>query len=216
MQYYNFDPETGEYRGAHQARLDPLESRRQRQDVYLLPAHATFIAPPKAKAAKAALFRNGAWQLVPDLRGVTYWDAGGEHAIGALGESVPAGAATDPRPTVHHVLADGKWVLDLPGLRQATWRRLEEDLHRYIFETRDYPQPTQITLQALYGDPDSTPAMRAAIKQIFDWVKSVLSYYYDRKAKILSADDPEAVGWDFAKACDATAPGHTLADILQL
>ena len=100
--------------------------------------------------------------------------------------------------------------------RAARCQQLESDLHHYIFDVHDYPVPTQITLQALYADPDSSPPARAACKQIFDWVKSVLGYYYGIKAQVLAAGNPDEITWDFAVACDAAAPGLSLAQVMQL
>ncbi len=123
-------------------------------------------------------------------------------------------AASTP-PTPYSVWDEDAqaWVAD----RDAICRRLESDMHHYIFVTHDYPQPTQITLQALYSDPDSTADQRAACKQIFDWIKGVvLKYYYSRKAEILKSSDPESVRWDFGAICDAAAPGITLAQIISL
>jgi len=130
-------------------------------------------------------------------------------------QRIKAQIAASTPPTPYSVWDEGiqEWVVD----RDAIWRRLEFDMHHYIFVTHDYPQPTQITLQALYSDPDSTAAQRAACKQIFDWIKGVvLKYYYSRKAEILKSADPESVRWDFGAKCDAAAPGTTLAQIISL
>ena len=47
MNTYHYDPTTKEYTHSETASLDPLETKRQRQDIYLLPANATFIEPIK-------------------------------------------------------------------------------------------------------------------------------------------------------------------------
>ncbi len=105
----------------------------------------------------------------------------------------------------------------LPIRREGCWRRLEADMHHYIFVTNGYPQPSQITLQAIYADPSSAEAQRAAVRAIFDWVRGcVLAHYYGKKAEILASDIPENVAWNFSAACDSAAPGYTLAQIMQL
>lgn len=109
----------------------------------------------------------------------------------------------------------GKIPIDAVRSRRAT--DLENDLHRYIFRMHGYPVPTQMTLQALYADPDTPEACRAACRSVFGWIKgTVLPYYYERKAAIMAVDDPGTVSWDFAGQCDASAPGVTLAGALAL
>ena len=130
-------------------------------------------------------------------------------------QRIEAQIAVSTPPTPYSVWDESThaWVVD----REAICRRLESDMHHYIFVTHDYPQPTQITLQAMYSDPDGSAAQRAACKQVFDWIKGVvLPYYYARKADILGSADPEAVRWDFAANCDAAAPVTTLAQIISL
>ena len=47
MIIHHYHKATGEYLRSSEARIDPLETKKQGRDVYLLPAHATDIAPPK-------------------------------------------------------------------------------------------------------------------------------------------------------------------------
>lgn len=214
MNVYHFDPITGEYRGREEAHLDPLESRSG-APVYLLPAHATLIKPPDVGKNKIQVWQRNVWNILPDFRGTKFWNAEGEHRIENIGDIIPVNAALTPQPQ-DHVLVRGQWVKDVERVREKIWRRLEADMHQYIFVTHDYPQPTQIMLQAIYSDPDSSEAQRAACKAIFDWVKRyVLHYYYTKKAEIMSAKDPEAMTWDF-NACDQWAPGYSLAKIIQM
>lgn len=59
---HHYNPETGEYLGEGRADESPLEP-----GVFLIPAHATEIAPPKAQAGKVRAFEGGAWvqRLIP-------------------------------------------------------------------------------------------------------------------------------------------------------
>jgi hypothetical protein len=60
-QVYNYNPENGFYTGSEVADPSPLEP-----GVFLLPAHATFDAPPEtADANRIPVFRNGAWTVIP-------------------------------------------------------------------------------------------------------------------------------------------------------
>ena len=58
MKIYNYNPENGYFVGESFADESPLEP-----SVYLIPAHATEIAAPKATKGKVAVFVNHAWEL---------------------------------------------------------------------------------------------------------------------------------------------------------
>ena len=68
MKIYNFDEITKEYIGAEDALLDPLETKKQGKEVYLIPANAVLEEPPAAVEGKAVIYSDG-WQIVPDNRG---------------------------------------------------------------------------------------------------------------------------------------------------
>lgn len=68
MIIYNYDPITTEYTGYSEASLDPQESKVQGKDVYLIPAYATTVKPPKAKTNEVVIYDNG-WQIKADCRG---------------------------------------------------------------------------------------------------------------------------------------------------
>jgi hypothetical protein len=93
---YHYDPTTGELLARSQARLDPIEQKP------LIPAHATTQAPPAPGAQQAAVFVAGAWQVVPDYRGLIYYtEDRQEHRIEELGVEPPAGYLSERplRPT---------------------------------------------------------------------------------------------------------------------
>ncbi|SDF72965.1 hypothetical protein SAMN05216571_101421 [Onishia taeanensis] len=56
---YHYHPYTGEYMGQGEADPSPMEPGE-----YLIPAHATPIAPPEPQAGFRRIFRAGAWALV--------------------------------------------------------------------------------------------------------------------------------------------------------
>ena len=68
MQTYRFDPETKEYLYAEDAFRDPLESKAQGRDVWLLPADSTFTEPPVAEKGHAVRWNGTAWEQVEDHR----------------------------------------------------------------------------------------------------------------------------------------------------
>ena len=73
MQYYSYLEETKEYAGTGTAQTDPLESNKQGENVYLLPANAVFTAPLEAKEGYAVIWNRADWEYVEDHRGVEYW-----------------------------------------------------------------------------------------------------------------------------------------------
>ena len=70
---YKYDELTKEYTGVETAQLDPLESKVQGKEVYLLPANSTFIAPLVVKDGYTQVFKDGVWNYVEDNRGKEYW-----------------------------------------------------------------------------------------------------------------------------------------------
>lgn len=69
MKVYCYEPDTKEYIGAEDALLDPLETIKQRKEVYLIPVNATIKEPFPAKEGYAIIFKNDAWAYTPDNRG---------------------------------------------------------------------------------------------------------------------------------------------------
>lgn len=64
MNIYHYDQITGEYTGVSEAKLDPLELEINKQEIYLLPAFATFDKPPDIEDGKKIIMVRGAWLLV--------------------------------------------------------------------------------------------------------------------------------------------------------
>lgn len=60
MLAYNYDPQTGEYLGAEEAEPNPLEPGE-----FLIPGHATRVAPPATGADEAPFFsaEENAWRV---------------------------------------------------------------------------------------------------------------------------------------------------------
>lgn len=95
MKIYNYHPVTGEYISTSDAEKSPLE-----KNVYLVPAYATDIAAPSVTENQVACFKDGAWALSDDFRGVEYWlEDGSKKTISEIGEVVPEnGSLTEVEP----------------------------------------------------------------------------------------------------------------------
>lgn len=73
MNVYKYNEDTKEYISTETALLDPLETKAQGTNVYLLPANATFIEPTEAQEGYVNVWNGEAWEQVEDHRGVEYW-----------------------------------------------------------------------------------------------------------------------------------------------
>lgn len=94
---YNYHPGTGEFTGTTLADESPREP-----GVFLLPAHATRVAPPIPSDGHVMVFAGGQWGEVLDCRGQTWWDDTGKPVtIGFLGDPIERGlspSAPEPEP----------------------------------------------------------------------------------------------------------------------
>jgi len=109
MNIYHYHPDTYEYLCTSGARIDPLETAKTRETVYMIPAHATTDQPPQTGANQAARrINNDAWEVVDDYRGQEYWDkdTGEKITITALGVTIPDGYPTQAPPSG---IYDPKW-----------------------------------------------------------------------------------------------------------
>jgi hypothetical protein len=61
MKIYHYDRETGIYIGETYASIDPLETEKQGEPIYLCPACATFDTPPQVQEGKYLKRDAGKW-----------------------------------------------------------------------------------------------------------------------------------------------------------
>ncbi|ARU23686.1 hypothetical protein RSSE_c3303 [Ralstonia solanacearum] len=165
---YNYHPETGEFLSAAEADPSPLED-----DVWLIPAHATDIAPPQAdrSAHQIAVFDNE-WVIKPDWRDVPLYStvdgaAVSIRQIGQVPADVSATEVSPPSPA--HSWQKGKWVEDpakkaalLAELKAARTQKIKADCAAAIVAgfnssalgaEHHYPS----------GDPDQRDLLNAAL-----------------------------------------------------
>ena len=109
---YHFNGVTGEFAGTSLARKDPMDPVR-----YLIPANATDV-PVEHIAGKAALYADGAWSHVADMRGDTYWlPDGTEITVDTLDHVKPNNALdAKPLPTAQDARASIAPISPLQGI----------------------------------------------------------------------------------------------------
>lgn len=114
MDVYNYRPDTGEFAGTGKAQLDPLETERQGQDVYLVPKNATTVAPPVEQDGKARVWNGSAWEQVTMYRGVTVYGPNGEEkVVDYFGPLKDGWSVNKPEPTLEKAKMDAREKLAL-------------------------------------------------------------------------------------------------------
>ena len=95
MIFYGYDEKTKEFTGIQNAFIDPLETKKRGENVYLFPRNATYQKPPKTEENQAVIFNGSEWEIVADYRGKTYYIGTEQHEMKELG-NLPKGATFEP------------------------------------------------------------------------------------------------------------------------
>ena len=95
MIFYIYDEKTKEYIGPQNGFIDPLETKKRGENVYLFPRNATYQKPPKTEENQALIFNGDEWEIVADYRGQTYYIGTEQHEMKELGD-LPDGATFEP------------------------------------------------------------------------------------------------------------------------
>ena len=95
MIFYTYDEKTKEYTGTQNDFIDPLETKKRGENVYLFPRNATYQKPPKTEENQALIFNGDEWEIVADYRGKTYYIGTEQHEMKELGD-LPKGATFEP------------------------------------------------------------------------------------------------------------------------
>ena len=95
MIFYTYDEKTKEYTGTQNAFIDPLETKKQGKNVYLVPANATDKKPLETKENQAVIFNGSEWEIIADYRNKTYYIGTEQHEMKELGD-LPKGATFEP------------------------------------------------------------------------------------------------------------------------
>ena len=76
MQAYMYSTTTHEFLEPVPCFPDPIRSQLEGRKVYLLPANATFTAPPAKRTGYTPIWDGSGWVETEDYRGVQYWPKG--------------------------------------------------------------------------------------------------------------------------------------------
>lgn len=152
MNVYKYDTITKEYIRTEQAQLDPLESKKQSKNIYLLPANATFTAPPAEKEGFARVWSGENWQEVEDHRGTEYWLPGEgygtpAHEMKALGPLPEGATTTAPEKTLDELKADKLAEIDAWTAAKITGGFVSNASGEAV--TYDSDKDTQLTMQGI-------------------------------------------------------------------
>ncbi len=130
MLLHQYDSLTGQYVHSFLADPDP-----RNEDRWLEPAATTPVPLPGRERLTWPFFKDGAWILVPDYRGlVLYRQDNGEQTELLVAGIAPeeAGLTTMPRPSDDFHWMDGAWVVNAEAVarkeREKAMREFEERL----------------------------------------------------------------------------------------
>lgn len=111
MQAYMYSITTHEFLESVPCFPDPVRSRMEGREVYLLPANATFTAPPAKRTGYTAIWNGSGWAEIEDYRGVQYWPKGATYNSASIEMKelgpLPDGASlTRPEKTADEITAE--------------------------------------------------------------------------------------------------------------
>ncbi|OPA77247.1 hypothetical protein BFG04_03900 [Campylobacter pinnipediorum subsp. pinnipediorum] len=105
MKVYNYNAITKEFLNESEAELSPLE-----ENVYLIPANATYIKPIKAKSGFAICFNGSEWVYKKDLRDKTFYHTKTQQSIQVDTLDFDDGEYTELEPFDDSFWDGKKWV----------------------------------------------------------------------------------------------------------
>lgn len=111
MQAYMYSATTHEFLEPVPCFPDPVRSRIEGREVYLLPANSTFTEPPVKRTGYTAIWSGSGWSEVEDYRGVRYWPKGATFnsasmEMAELGPLPDGASLTRPEQTADEIAAE--------------------------------------------------------------------------------------------------------------
>ena len=145
MIFYTYDEKTKEYTGTQNAFIDPLETKKQGKNVYLVPANATDKKPLETKENQAVIFNGSEWKIIADYRNKIYYIGTEQHEMKELGD-LPNGATFEP--------VEPEKTLDEKNLEEL--EQQENTLNAQIAELKD-----NLLTATLADDTDQIESIKA-------------------------------------------------------
>lgn len=145
MIFYSYDEKTKEFTGTQNGFIDPLETKKQGKNVYLVPANATEKKPLKAKENQTVIFNGSEWEIIADYRNKTYYIGTEQHEMKELGD-LPKGATFEP--------VEPKKTLDEQTLEEL--QKEQTELNAQIEQLKD-----QLLTATLADDTDQIESIKA-------------------------------------------------------
>lgn len=167
MDIYNYSQDTHEYLDSMPADLDPMATKREGKDVYLVPAYATLKKPPKTGQYKISCFEDNTWIVKDDYRNEYACDPAMNvifiTQIGPLPDNyiriTQKQAETIAKDSLYSIIVDNKLVknpnYDEQKLAQAKEDKLKEALTKandFINNDAAYRFDNQNTIEATDGN----------------------------------------------------------------
>ena len=89
--------------------------------------------------------------------------------------------------------------------------RLNVDVNLYLYA--HYDPGTQSSFNGIYAKRSTPDAIKDKLDTVWDWIATVMEYYYSVKTELMTEEILETVSWDFS-AFDTTKPDVTLAGVI--
>jgi hypothetical protein len=111
MKIYHYHPEYKNLICDDVAEQSPLDE----PGVYLIPAHATSIEPPKFSKGSIPIFLNDSWEIIEDKRGLYYNISTGEESYNDNPLQTPENTTAEKPPEVpsgKKLKWNNEWILE--------------------------------------------------------------------------------------------------------
>lgn len=128
MIFYTYDEKTKEFTGTQNGFIDPLETKKQGKNVYLVPANATDKKPLKTKENQTVIFNGSDWEIIADYRNKIYYIGTKKYEMKELGD-LPKGATfepVEPKKTLDELKSDK--LSDLATKAQAFENNVNKEM----------------------------------------------------------------------------------------
>lgn len=173
MYIYNYSTDTHEYTDRSEASLDPMATKREGKDVWLVPANATLLKPPKLTKFKTAVFENDTWVIKDDYRGEYICNEALDVFVMQEIGAIPEGSIRITQKQAEQIAKDPLWyivqdgeLIKNPDYDKQKEEQRKEQIRRLAMTKYDFfkfvCQPNDITYSQLCQLVQSNDEVAAA------------------------------------------------------